>query len=199
MSSLRRSARASARLEGVVREMCSGPSPGSVRSPTCGEEGRVRNAKKTKYRPQIRLHEIERGHPRLGVVDPARCDDEGRLLAGDQAFRPFLTVGKGPAHARNLVNPELENRRHAKVMHRHSDDVLIRLLQFGEQGVGERKQFLLLWSAGLFRRVNGTDPFRVDWRDGCCVEVSVYDPSVRVRRFPLRDERRVSSRETDRP
>ena len=57
--------------------------------PTCGEEGRVRHAKKTKYGPQIRLHEIERGHPRLGVVDPTRCDDEGCLLAGDQAFGPF--------------------------------------------------------------------------------------------------------------
>src|SRR5579863_4735761 len=83
--------------------------------PASGEEGRVRHAKKTKYGPQIRLHKIERCHPRLGVVDPARGDDEGRLLAGDQALRPFLTVGKGPADARNLVNPKLENRRHAKV------------------------------------------------------------------------------------
>ena len=57
--------------------------------PTCGEEGRVRHAKKTKYGPQIRLHEIERGHLRLGVVDPAGCDDEGRLLADNQALRPF--------------------------------------------------------------------------------------------------------------
>src|SRR5580698_11209428 len=89
-------------------------------SPACGEEGRVCHAKKTKYGPQIRLHEIERGHPRLGVVDPAGCNDEGCLLAGDQTLRPFLAVGKGPSHARNLVNPELENRRHAKVMHRHS-------------------------------------------------------------------------------
>jgi len=57
--------------------------------PTCGEEGRVRYAKKTKYGPQIRLDEIERGHPRLGVVDATRCDDESCLLAGDQALRPF--------------------------------------------------------------------------------------------------------------
>ena len=105
--------------------------------PTCGEEGRVRHAKKTKYGSQIRLHEIERGHPRLRVVDPARGDDEGRLLAGDEALRPLLAVGKGPADTRNLVDPELENRRHTKVVHRNSDDVLIGLLQFGEQGVGE--------------------------------------------------------------
>ena len=38
--------------------------------PTCGEEGRVRHAKKTKYGPQIRLHEIERSHLRLGVDPP---------------------------------------------------------------------------------------------------------------------------------
>jgi hypothetical protein len=55
-------------------------------------------------------------------------------------------------------------------MHWHSDDVLIGLVQFGEQGVGERKQLLLLRSAGLFRRVAGTDPFRIDRWDGCCVE-----------------------------
>jgi hypothetical protein len=60
--------------------------------PTCGEEGRFRHAKKTKYGPQIRLHEIERGHPRLSVVDPASCDDEGRLLADGQALRSFLAV-----------------------------------------------------------------------------------------------------------
>jgi hypothetical protein len=74
-------------------------------------------------------------------------------------------------------------------MHRHSDDVLIGLLQFGEQGVGERKQFLLLRSAGLFRRVDGTDPFRIDRRHRGCVEVAVYDPSIRVRSPPLGDER----------
>src|SRR5246500_2553251 len=152
--------------------------------PPRGEEGRVRHAKKTKYGSQIRLHEIERGHPRLGVVDPTGCDDESCLLAGDQALQPFLTVGKGPAHSRNLVNPELENRRHAKVVHWHSDDVLIGLLQFGEQRVGERKQFLLVRSEGLFRRIDGTDPFRIDWRYGRCVEVSDNDLSVRVRSLP---------------
>jgi hypothetical protein len=57
-------------------------------SPPCGEEGRVRHAKKTKYGPQIRLHEIERGHLRLGVVDPSGGDDEGRLLANNQSLRP---------------------------------------------------------------------------------------------------------------
>ena len=75
-----------------------------ARSP-CGEEGCVRHAKKTKYGPQVRLHEIERGHLRLGVVDPPRCDDEGRFLADNQALRPSLPVGKGPADTRNLVDP----------------------------------------------------------------------------------------------
>src|SRR5271155_3050178 len=96
--------------------------------PPCGEEGRVRHAKKTKYGPQIWLHEIERGHLRLGVVDPAGCDDEGRLLANDQALRPFFPIGKAPADSRNLVDPQLEHGRHTEVMHWHSDDVLIGLL-----------------------------------------------------------------------
>ncbi len=75
------------------------------RSSTCGEKGRVRHAKKTKYGPQIRLHEIERGHLGLGVVDSSRRDDEGRLLGGKQALWPFFPVGKGPADTRNLVDP----------------------------------------------------------------------------------------------
>jgi hypothetical protein len=74
-------------------------------------------------------------------------------------------------------------------MHRNSDDVLIGLLQFGEQRVGERKQLLLLRSASRFRRVDGTDPFRIDGRDCCCVEVAVNDPSIRMRSLPLGDER----------
>ena len=100
----RKSARASARIEDAVQETRSGPSV-QHSSPACGEEGRVRHAKKTKYGPQIRLHEIERGHLRLGVVDPAGCDDEGRLLAANQALRPSVAVGKGPADTRNLVDP----------------------------------------------------------------------------------------------
>jgi hypothetical protein len=48
---------------------------------------------------------------------------------------------------------------------------------------GERKQkFLLLRCAGLFRRVDGSDPFRIDRRHSCCVKVSVHDSSIRVRR-----------------
>src|ERR1700719_3246810 len=81
--------------------------------PPCGEEGRVRHTEKTKYGPQIRLDEIARGDLRLGVVDAAGCDDEGRLLADKQALRLSVPVGKGPADTRNLVDPELEDGRNA--------------------------------------------------------------------------------------
>src|SRR5271156_5114470 len=73
--------------------------------PARSEKGCVRHTEKTKYRPQIRLNEIERGHLRLGVVDPARCDDEGRLLADNEPLRPSLPVGKGSTDTRNLVDP----------------------------------------------------------------------------------------------
>jgi Integrase core domain len=75
------------------------------RCPTRGEKVRVRQAKETKYGPQIWLHEIERSHLRLGVVAPAGCDDEGRLLSDDQTLRPSVRVGKGPADTHNLVDP----------------------------------------------------------------------------------------------
>jgi len=48
--------------------------------PPCGEEGRVRHAKKTKYGPQIRLHEIERGHLRLGEIPPVAMMKVGRAV-----------------------------------------------------------------------------------------------------------------------
>src|SRR5580658_7000104 len=73
--------------------------------PARSEKGCVRHTEKTKYRPQIRLNEIERGHLRLGVVDPARCDDEGRLLADNQAFWSSVHVVKVSADTRNLVGP----------------------------------------------------------------------------------------------
>jgi len=56
--SVRRSARASARLEGVVQKCVPVLFPGSARWSPCGEEGRVRHAKKTKYGPQIRLTKL---------------------------------------------------------------------------------------------------------------------------------------------
>src|SRR3984957_13738113 len=71
-----------------------------------GEEGCIGDAKKTKYGSQIRFHEIERGHLCLGVVDPAGCDDEGRLLADNQALRPSLPVGKVCAY---LADPPPTN------------------------------------------------------------------------------------------
>src|SRR5579864_3122927 len=144
---------------------------------------------------RVRLHGLKmrckKRVPVLPLVQGAgpTCGEEGRLLADNQALRPSLPVGKGPADPRNLVDPKLEHGGHTKVMHGHSDDVLIGLLQFSEQRVGERKQFLLLRSAGLFRRIGGTNPFRSDWRNCRCIEVAVYDASIRVRSLPLSDER----------
>src|SRR5271154_402145 len=80
----RRSARASARTEGAVQETRSGHAPDSTRWSPFGEEGRVRHAKKTKYGPQIRLHEIERGHLRL-ASQIVRNDEGG-------AGRPALMI-----------------------------------------------------------------------------------------------------------
>ena len=64
--------------------------------PPCGEERRVRHAKRTKYGAQIRLHEIERSHLCLGVVFAACCNDEGRLLTkliwlGVRRFMKYLS------------------------------------------------------------------------------------------------------------
>src|SRR5882757_6334838 len=68
------------------------------RGSTRCNEGRLGHTEKAEDRPQIRLDKIEGGHPGLGIVDAAGCDDEGRLLADEQALRRTTArVGKGPA------------------------------------------------------------------------------------------------------
>src|SRR5580658_5933673 len=74
-------------------------------------------------------------------------------------------------------------------MHRHSEDVLIGLLKFGEQRVRKRQQLFLLWIARFLRRVGRTYPFGGDRWDRGCVKVPVNDRSVQVRRLPLSNER----------
>ena len=156
---------------------------------TCGEEGRIRHAEEAEDGSQVRLYKIERRHLRLGIVDAAGRDDESRLLADDQALRLSVRIGKGLADTRNLVDPELEHRGHSEVMHRHAEDVLIGLLEFGKQGIRKRKQLLLLWSARRFRGIHGSHPFGVDRRDLGCVKVAINDRSIRVGRLPLGNER----------
>src|SRR5271168_2706760 len=74
------------------------------------EECHIRHAEEAKNRPQIRLNKIERGHLRLGVIDAAGSDDEGRFLADNQTLRRSVRIGKRLADARNLVDPELKRR-----------------------------------------------------------------------------------------
>lgn len=152
------------------------------------DEDDIRHAEEAEQRPQIRLHKIERRHLRLGIVDTAGSDDERCLLADDQALRGSVRIGERPFDTRNLVDPELEHRGHPEVMHRDAEYVLIGLFEFEEQGIRERKQLLLLWSARLFRRIYGTDPCSVDRRDRGRVEVAVNHRSIRVGRLPLGSE-----------
>src|SRR5580692_1006896 len=104
------------------------------RCSTRRNEGRFGHTEEAEDRTQIWLHEIERGHLSLSVVDAAGCNDEGRLLADKQAFwRTAASVGKGPADTRNLVDPELEHGGHTEVMHWHAENILVGPLQFGKQ------------------------------------------------------------------
>ena len=113
---------------------------------------------------------------------PDVADRQHPVGAGPYKFRELipgqrLVIGKDPSH------PMIQQYPLAP------DEIVFRIMREPEQRVGEREQFLLLRSAGLFRRVDCADPFRIDWRHGRCVEVSVNDLSVRVRSLPLSDER----------
>src|SRR5579872_74298 len=90
------------------------------RGSSCREESRISHTEEAKDRPQIGLDKVERGHLRLRIIDPAGRDDECRFFAREQPLRLSIRIGKSPAHARDLVDPELQNRGHTEIMHRHA-------------------------------------------------------------------------------
>src|ERR1017187_185164 len=90
--------------------------------PTRSEESCILHSEEAEDRPQIRLHEIERCHLRLSIVNAAGRNDESCLLANDQALWLSVRIRKGLADARNLVDPKLQHRGHSEVVHRHAKD-----------------------------------------------------------------------------
>ena len=69
-------------------------------------------------------HEIVGGHGRALAVDAARGDQEGYFLALQKTDRAGFSITERAARANYLVDPKLERRRDAEVVHWHTDHPL---------------------------------------------------------------------------
>ena len=94
------------------------------------------------------------------------------LAISNVAFLPFsnpsLPAGRvrdGLAHSDDLVDPEFQRGRNAEIVHRNPKDVLVGLLQFRNQHIGDSQHLLLFGCAGVFGCVCRGRPAGVDDRD----------------------------------
>jgi hypothetical protein len=73
-------------------------------------------------------------------------------------------------------------------VHGNAEDVLVRGLQFGDEGVGEGENLALFGGAGLLRGVGGSDPGSVDGGNGSGGKVARNDFTVGVGALPVVDD-----------
>ncbi len=92
----------------------------------------IRNADKSEDGAKVRIDEVERGHGSSCFVDSAGRDQNGGFFAREQALRSVRPIGKGASAADDLVDPQLEHRGNAEVVHGHAEHVLVCLLEFGD-------------------------------------------------------------------
>jgi hypothetical protein len=91
----------------------------------------VRHAQESQHRLQI-------WHLRVGwrvAVLPATGQGHIHLLAGEQPHGALVGVGEGDAGTGDRIDPVLELRRHAEVVHGHPQHQHIGRLDFGDQRV----------------------------------------------------------------
>ena len=92
----------------------------------------VGNPDKSKDGTKIRVDKIERRVRTPRVIHYTRRHQNGGFLARKQSLRSFRSVSKSASSADDLVDPQLEHRGNAEVMHGHANHVLVCLFQFGD-------------------------------------------------------------------
>src|SRR6266851_341213 len=154
----------------------------------CGDELHVCNANKAKDRSQVWLNEVHCAGWCAQLIDTAARHQNGRLFALQQPLNAALTVRERLSVASYLVDPELQDRWDAEVVHRHANDVFVSLLQLADQLVGERESLLLLRSAPRLRRVGPADPLRVQRLRRMRRQVPGDHSAIRMGGLPCLDE-----------
>src|ERR1700722_4733892 len=82
---------------------------------------------------EVGIDEIKCSHRSSCLVDPARRSQNGSLFAREETLGAVCTpINKGASAANHLVNPQLDDRGNAEIVHGHAEHVLVCLLQFGD-------------------------------------------------------------------
>src|SRR5712675_1019455 len=126
-------------------------------------------------------------HWRTRAEVAAACQDDGGLLAGEQA-----DIIRRHRHAdpNDLVDIGLENRRDRKVEHRRADHDVVGRLELGDEVVRDFDGGGMFRRMLLTRRKGAADPGKIDERRGRLHQIADDDSRAGVRGFPRADEMR---------
>src|SRR5690606_1531201 len=114
---------------------------------------------------------------RIAIDAPAAHRDD-RTLALEQALRTAFGIAEGDPCAQHVVEPGLQGRAYAEIVHRRADDDRVRLRQLRDEGV---RQFTQSRLVGIGRRAKCGHRVRYKVRDRVRVEIAAND--LRVRRL----------------
>ncbi len=105
-----------------------------------------------------------------------------------QANRAGFGVFEGNAGTGNVVDPGLELRRHAEVVHRQADHHDIGITQLCHQCIRFGHQCLLFGAALICRGKEGADPVAVQMRQRLVGKVALDHLTLRIGRLPALDK-----------
>src|ERR1700677_475859 len=107
-------------------------------------DGEVGDADKPKDYAEVRSFEVVGLHRGACGVLAAAGDDDGDLLAACKTLEPFGAKGEGLVEADDMVDPCLEHGGDVEVVHRCSDDDLVRSEQLCDELVRQLEGRLVL-------------------------------------------------------
>jgi len=122
------------------------------------------------------------------TIAAAAGEGDEDLLALEQALGAVLGVAEGDAGAGDSVDPVLELRGDAEVVHRHANDDDVSRLHFGDQRVADRHAGDLLGCALLGRRKQCAKCCFVDHRCGVTRQVALHKGRRRIGRLQAGDD-----------
>ena len=99
----------------------------------------IGDADETERRAQVRFLEIEGLHRSLRI-GPSSCQDEHGLLSRHQALRPLFGITERAPRAHDVIDPCLERRGDAEIVHGRRDDDDVRGEELRDQRVGKRQR-----------------------------------------------------------
>ena len=134
----------------------------------------------------MRLLAVERGERALAVEAGAALDDD-RALALEQTLGARLGVAEGDPGAKHMVEPGLERRGDAEIVHRRSDHHDVGDRQLGDEPVGQSERGAGGVGVGGPAADRG-DGLRPEVRDGLGADVAADDVDPVAAGCELRDE-----------